>query len=85
MPKPCAAGQERNPETNRCRKIAGAAAQAAVDVRDVAATSAGGVIGWWLAGIAGAGALGYAAFEWRQEILQASRRLKIAASRKKKP
>jgi hypothetical protein len=84
-PKPCAVGQERNPETNRCRKVAGAAAQAAVGVRDVAATSAGSAVGWWLAGIAGAGALGYAAFEWRQEILQASRRLKIAASRKKKP
>lgn len=74
--KPCTPGQERNPETNRCRKVAGATTSNPVVVQDVAASTAGDMLGWWFAGIVGTGALGYAAYEWRQEISQIIGRLR---------
>jgi hypothetical protein len=74
--KPCASGQERNPETNRCRKIAGASTTSPVAVQDVTATTKSDMVGWWFAGIIGVSALGYAAYEWRQEITQTAVKLR---------
>ncbi len=66
---PCAAGQERNPDTNRCRKSTGSGATGIAGVKDVASGSIGGSPKWLLAGLAVVAALGYAAYEWRQEFL----------------
>ncbi|HEU5122104.1 MAG TPA: hypothetical protein VFT59_04610 [Candidatus Saccharimonadales bacterium] len=68
---PCKEGQERNPETNRCRNIAAStppdAAFAVEPVKDVGQS----FVGWWALGGVGILALGYAGWEWRQEILAA--------------
>ncbi len=70
--KPCKPGQKRNPETNRCRKtgqVAGAAVQKIEETPEDTSAS------WWLAGVAGLGAVGYGVYEWRTEIIAGSRRL----------
>lgn len=65
---PCGEGQERNPETNRCRKAGSSTDLTLAKVQDVATTTQGSAISWWLIGTAVAVALGYAAYEWRQDI-----------------
>jgi len=63
--KPCDEGEERNPQTNRCRKIqavAGASAQAEPP------TGSNG--NYRVVGLTLFGALGYALFEYRQDILR---------------
>lgn len=77
--KPCPVGQERNQATNRCRKVATVAAQQTVGVHEVAAASPSTSMGWWAAGIIAAGAIGYAIFEWRQEIFRRFNKLKNRA------
>lgn len=69
--KPCAAGQERNPATNRCRKVASAKSGVAglSDVKDVSGSDVSNSSRWILAGLGVAGALGYAGYEWRREVL----------------
>lgn len=65
---PCKEGQERNPETNRCRNVAAAAPpKAAFSVEPVDDVGKG-FMGWWALGGVGVLALGYAGFEWRQEL-----------------
>ena len=70
--KDCPAGQERNPETNRCRKILASGAGGNIaDVKDIGADAASGGQGrpYWLIGLAaGILIIGYAVYEWRQEI-----------------
>lgn len=71
--KPCPTGQERNPETNRCRKISAAASgqngSGLGGVQDVAAAGQPQNKPYWLiAGVLLLGAIGYAVYEWRQEI-----------------
>lgn len=72
---PCKEGQERNPDTNRCRnsnKVQEA------DYAVLAAQSTPGGASWYLwAIIGGLGvlALGYAAWEWRTEVVAALARL----------
>lgn len=65
--KPCAANQERNVETNRCRKKT-AGAIAASEVKDIEGTVEADKGGWFLAGSAGIGLVGYGVAEWRSEI-----------------
>ncbi len=65
--KPCAPNQERNIETNRCRKKT-ADAIAASEVKDIESTVAADKGGWFLAGTAGVGLVGYGVAEWRSEI-----------------
>ncbi len=78
---PCAAGQERNPETNRCRKSAGGATTGGIaGVKDVASGSIGNNPKWLLAGLAVVAALGYAAYEWRQEVINSLGKLKTKFS-----
>jgi hypothetical protein len=72
---PCKEGQERNPETNRCRNVAAAAPpDAAFDVEPVKDVGQS-FVGWWALGGVGILALGYAGWEWRQEILAAIRKV----------
>ncbi len=71
--KPCKEGWERNPETNRCRKKRDAA-EAAFAVEETP-PSAGSQVGWWAAGVAGAGVLGYGIWQWRPEITAGLQRL----------
>jgi len=67
---PCAEGQERNPDTNRCRKATTASASSLAKVADVKSpTAASGSKVWLLAGAAVL-VLGYAVYEWRQDIAQ---------------
>jgi hypothetical protein len=65
---PCKAGQERNPETNRCRN-----ATAAVPVADFAvapiADTGKAFVGWLALGGIGLLAVGYGAWEWRREVV----------------
>lgn len=73
-PTPCKVGQERNLTTNRCRTIASTTVpEAAFAVEPVAETSTS-FVGWWALGGVGALALGYAGWEWRQEIGDAVRK-----------
>jgi hypothetical protein len=69
--QPCDPGQERNPETNRCRKSTSAQGQVEgiSQVKDVDSGPIAGNMHWMLAGLGVAGAVGYAGFEWRREIL----------------
>jgi hypothetical protein len=72
--KPCSDNQERSPDTNRCRnKVASTIPEAAFAVEPIA-DSAGAVWGWWALGGVGLVAVGYAAWEWREEVLRLVRR-----------
>jgi hypothetical protein len=65
---PCQTGWERNPDTNRCRKaVTAVAGDSTLAVKDVAAPSADNS-GWFVALLVIALALGYAAYEWHQDI-----------------
>jgi hypothetical protein len=72
---PCKEGQERSPETNRCRNMASTAppdaAFAVEPVKDVGQS----FVGWWALGGVGILALGYAGWEWRQEVLSAIQKI----------
>lgn len=72
--KPCKEGQERNPDTNRCRKIR-ETAEAAFAV-DETPPQGGAHYGWWAAGVAATGAVGYGAYEWRRDIARGFMRLR---------
>ncbi|HEX6258229.1 MAG TPA: lamin tail domain-containing protein [Candidatus Saccharimonadales bacterium] len=78
-PVPCKAGQERNPETNRCRKVTSTGLVASVAERSGTQSS---MLGWWIAGAVGAGALGYAVYEWRHPILALPGRLRALITRR---
>lgn len=71
--KPCAANQERNPATNRCRNKMGMI-QADFPVEAVA-DSTEATLGWWAFGGAGLLALGYAGWEWRNEMVSAIKKV----------
>ncbi len=66
--KACPAGQERNPETGRCKKISAITASGSNSVKDVPGSLIGSSKTWLLVGVAAAGTIGYALYEWRQEI-----------------
>jgi len=65
--QPCASNQERNPETNRCRSKT-AMIEADFPVEAVGQASEA-TLGWWAFGGVGVIALGYAGWEWRNEML----------------
>jgi hypothetical protein len=69
----CKEGQERNSETNRCRNVAGSIPNVGFAVQPIADTGSA-VIGWWAVGGVSLLAFGYAAWEWREELVQAIRR-----------
>ncbi len=70
--KPCKPGQKRNPLTNRCRKVGQVAGAAVQKIQDVPQKTG---VSWWVAGAAGASAVGYGVYEWRSEIITLSQRL----------
>jgi len=72
----CKDGQERSPETNRCRNVAGTIPDVGFAVQPISDTSTT-VIGWWVVGGVGVIALGYAGWEWREEVLRAVRRVGV--------
>ncbi len=80
-PKPCPEGQVRNTETNRCRKQ-GAASVALAKVEDV---SSGGQAGirWGVVSVAFAGLVGYALYEWRQEVINILQRHQSKVSKRR--
>jgi hypothetical protein len=71
----CGEGRERNPETHRCRnsvRSTPAPADFAIEpVREPASV----FIGWWMLGGVGLLVVGYAGWEWRQEIGQSIRKI----------
>lgn len=68
----CEEGQERNPETNRCRKVA-AEGTALAAVTDVQVPTKSSSQKWWIAGVMLLAVIGYAVYEWRQDILLLSK------------
>lgn len=82
----CKVGQERNPETNRCRNIA-KMTQANHGIKgDAVQTQSTGVSWYWWLGIGGIVALilGYAVWEWRDELSKVVDRIKTKFARIKK-
>lgn len=71
--KPCPVNQERNPETNRCRKIVQTPQVSQIKDHDAPQKASGS--GWWIAALSLFGFGGYAAWEWRWEVMQIIKRL----------
>jgi hypothetical protein len=71
---PCSVNQERNPDTNRCRTIVTTVPDVPFAVEPIVETGQA-AIGWWALGGIGILALAYAGWEWRVEIIRASRHL----------
>jgi hypothetical protein len=67
MPAPCKDGYERNPETNRCRKIL-ANTGASDSVLQDSDESTKQFTGWLAIGGVGALAIGVIGWEWKREI-----------------
>jgi hypothetical protein len=72
---PCKDGQERSPDTNRCRNVVVASVpEAAFAVEPIKQTGTA-FVGWWALGGVGLLALGYAGWEWRQEVTTGIRKI----------
>ncbi len=68
-PVPCPAGQERNADTGRCRKIIMSTPPPANYPVVGSSSSRGNYVIWAVLGVLGLG-LGYAIWEWREEIIK---------------
>jgi hypothetical protein len=79
--EPCPVGQERNTDTNRCRKVTAEAGSTLAAVTDVKSSASTHNPKWWLAAGAALFAIGYAVFEWRQDITQYLAKLKLGLRR----
>jgi len=79
---PCNDGYERNPATNRCRKVAVAGSETAKYPVEPYKQGSASAASWWVIGGVGTLALGYAAWEWREEISTAGSRLLRAFARR---
>lgn len=82
--KPCNEGQERNPETNRCRNIV-KMTSANYGVKDATTQADGAATRWyWWLGIGGiiVSILGYATWEWREELQKVWRVLSLMLKQK---
>lgn len=66
---PCAENQVRNPETNRCKTVA-KMVDVPYPVQTTQVDASNGYLGWWVAGGVGVLALGYGAWEWRDEVMR---------------
>lgn len=78
VPAPCKVGQERNPETNRCRNIKKmSVAGHAVESSEVKEKPGG--LAWYAWVVVGSivlGVIGYAIWEWREEVSAVAVRVK---------
>ncbi|HRQ86732.1 MAG TPA: hypothetical protein PLY16_01345, partial [Candidatus Saccharibacteria bacterium] len=73
---PCKEGQERNPDTNRCKTIPTMPADIDYEVLGDIQQEQQTTWPWILAvAILGAGIVGYGVWEWRQEIAKIIRKL----------
>lgn len=72
---PCNDGYERNPATNRCRKVAVAGSETTKYPVEPYKQGGASMATWWVMGGIGTLALGYAVWEWREEIGLAGGRL----------
>ncbi|HTE22146.1 MAG TPA: lamin tail domain-containing protein [Candidatus Limnocylindria bacterium] len=68
--KPCDAGEERNPKTNRCRKVATTLASAGSKPSEGqnSGSTARSRINYGILGLVGASAIGYGAYEYRNDF-----------------
>ena len=71
----CGEGRERNPTTNRCRNVLASVPPAASFAVEPVAEAASVFAGWWVAGGVALAAVGYAGWEWREEIGRLIRRI----------
>ena len=71
----CGEGRERNPETNRCRNVKRTAPPPASFAVEPVKEAASVFVGWWVLGAVVAAAVGYAGWEWRDEIGRAVRKV----------
>ena len=71
----CGEGRERNPSTNRCRNILASTPPTAGFAVEPIQDAANVFIGWWVLGGVTVLALGYAGWEWREEVLRAIRKI----------
>lgn len=71
----CGEGRERNPETNRCRNILRSAPAPADFSVEPIKEPASVFIGWWVMGGVALLVVGYAGWEWREEIAQRIRKV----------
>ncbi len=71
----CGEGRERNPATNRCRNVTSSTPPAAGFAVEPITDAANVFVGWWVLGGLALVAVGYAGWEWREEILKAIRRV----------
>ncbi|HEX8762997.1 MAG TPA: lamin tail domain-containing protein [Candidatus Saccharimonadales bacterium] len=74
VPKVCPQAHVRNPETGRCRKQTSGAVTLA-KVQDLPADDSNSSQ-WLIAGVLSAGLIGYAAYEWRHDVLNACYKLR---------
>lgn len=65
---PCDEGYERNPATNRCRKVRDTNVLGAGYPVEPYNEGANAAASWWVIGGIAVLALGYAGWEWRREI-----------------
>ncbi len=79
---PCKDNQYRSEETNRCRTIAATTIPAAAFAIEPITETGKAFTGWWALGGIGVLAVGYGAWEWRREILSATRSLGAFFSRR---
>jgi hypothetical protein len=77
---PCQPGWSRNPATNRCRKTSAVKGDSIANIQDVKAPIAGNNLRWLFAAAAITGALAYAFYEWRQEIMLRYADVKVRAA-----
>ncbi len=75
--QPCKEGYERNPETNRCRKIKdNTISNAGFAIKEAdKKSSSKNIIGWAIVSVVIISALGYAIWEWRDDIRLAVSRI----------
>ncbi|OYX35438.1 hypothetical protein B7Z00_05110 [Candidatus Saccharibacteria bacterium 32-50-10] len=71
----CGEGRERNPTTNRCRDIVSSVPPAAGFAVEPIKDAANIFVGWWVLGGVTVLALGYAGWEWREEVSRFVRKL----------
>jgi len=79
---PCNEGYERNPATNRCRKTAVDGASTTKYPVEPYAEGDSSSATWWAIGGVAAIALGYAVWEWRQELAMLGVRIRTGLLRR---
>ena len=80
-PKACVEGKERNPETNRCRKVSSGIGLSGDDlplVTDIALSTSGGTVNWVTIAVTLLITVSYMLYEW---LVKFSRKLRYLSAR----